>query len=40
MNEKLKVPKKLLLIIATYLQEAENLFYETNLNNENITRKK
>ena len=40
MKEKLKVQKTVFLTITTYLKEVKNSFYETNLNNENITSKK
>ena len=40
MKEKLKVQKTVFLTFPTYLKEVKNLFYEKNLNNENITRKK
>ena len=38
MNEKLKVQNTVLLTITTYIKEVKNSFYETNLNNKNITK--
>ena len=40
MKEKQKVQKTVFLKIRTYLKEVKHSFYETNLNNKNITSKK
>ena len=40
MKEKLKVQKTMFLTITAYFNKVKHSFYETNLNNENITSKK